>query len=228
MIVVLSPKGGAGKTTVSVNLAVGLARRDPGGVVLVDLDVAFGDVASTLLLDPRTTFTDVLTGTPVAEALLSHPSGLRVLLAPEDDIPDPAWVGPQVRSVLDDLVARFPTVVVDTGAGIDAVTRAAVARATDLVLVGAMDVATLLDLRKVLRMLEGDLSGSVRRHLVVNRTGADLSLEIEDAAAATGLQVDVVIPHDLAVARASNEGVPLAGREAEGPGPFDALVRRFA
>ena len=41
VIVVVSPKGGSGKTAVSSNLAVALADRHPGRVVAVDLDVQF-------------------------------------------------------------------------------------------------------------------------------------------------------------------------------------------
>ncbi len=56
IIVVVSPKGGSGKTAVSSNLAVALAQRHPGRVVAVDLDVQFGDLTLALSLDPEHTF----------------------------------------------------------------------------------------------------------------------------------------------------------------------------
>src|SRR5439155_21154441 len=58
VITVLCPKGGAGKTTVASNLAVGLARDAPGEVAIIDLDLQFGDVASALRLTPEHTFSD--------------------------------------------------------------------------------------------------------------------------------------------------------------------------
>ena len=55
VIVVLSPKGGSGKTAVTSNLAVALAQRHPGRVVAVDLDVQFGDLPTALsLISERT------------------------------------------------------------------------------------------------------------------------------------------------------------------------------
>ena len=60
MICVISPKGGVGKTTVSTNLATGLAREAPGEVVIVDLDFQFGDVGSSLRMMPEHTFTDIV------------------------------------------------------------------------------------------------------------------------------------------------------------------------
>ena len=50
LIAVYGPKGGTGKTFVAVNLAVVLAERAKGGVVLVDLDLTGGDVAVHLNL----------------------------------------------------------------------------------------------------------------------------------------------------------------------------------
>ena len=55
VIVVVSPKGGSGKTAVSSNLAVALAQRHPGRVVAVDLDVQFGDLGTALSLKPEHT-----------------------------------------------------------------------------------------------------------------------------------------------------------------------------
>src|SRR5262245_61278495 len=55
VIVVVSPKGGSGKTAISSNLSVALAQRHPGRVVAVDLDVQFGDLGTALSLTPEHT-----------------------------------------------------------------------------------------------------------------------------------------------------------------------------
>src|SRR3954451_11788519 len=52
VLVVVSPKGGSGKTAVASNLAVALSQRHPGRVVAVDLDVQFGDLGTALALRP--------------------------------------------------------------------------------------------------------------------------------------------------------------------------------
>jgi pilus assembly protein CpaE len=62
VISVVSPKGGVGKTTVSTNLAVGLAAAAPQSTVVVDLDVQFGDVATALGLVPEYTLPDAVHG----------------------------------------------------------------------------------------------------------------------------------------------------------------------
>jgi pilus assembly protein CpaE len=89
VIAVLSPKGGTGKTTVSSNLSLGLAHQHPGEVVIVDLDLQFGDVASALHLVPEHTFADIvhsplsLDSTALKTFLTAHPSGVYALCAPD-------------------------------------------------------------------------------------------------------------------------------------------------
>src|SRR5690606_1664025 len=92
VLTVLSPKGGAGKTTVATDLAVGVAELAPGSAVLVDLDVQFGAVASALSLSPEYTLDDVVRGAalrdPIAMKthLTLHESGLSVVCAPENPV----------------------------------------------------------------------------------------------------------------------------------------------
>src|SRR5207237_5403640 len=50
---VYSPRGGAGVTTLSTVLAIGLAEHHPDDTVLVDLDVLFGHTLGNLWLEPR-------------------------------------------------------------------------------------------------------------------------------------------------------------------------------
>jgi pilus assembly protein CpaE len=87
VIVVVSPKGGSGKTTVCANLAVGLAHV-VGSTALVDLALQFGDVASALRLLPASTWAYVakagdIDATALKIFLTAHSSGLYALCAPD-------------------------------------------------------------------------------------------------------------------------------------------------
>jgi pilus assembly protein CpaE len=72
VITVFSSKGGVGKTTLSANLGVLLAGQGKS-VLLVDLDLAFGDVAITLQLTPVQSVFD-------AVAMAGHRQGRDPLL----------------------------------------------------------------------------------------------------------------------------------------------------
>ena len=89
LLTVFSPKGGAGKTTFAVNVAVALASRGYR-TLLLDLDLAFGDVPISLGLRPEHDFSEVVTmGERLDAAALKrlvtvHESGLHVLAPPTD------------------------------------------------------------------------------------------------------------------------------------------------
>src|SRR5436853_319092 len=60
LLTVFAGKGGCGKSTVASNLAVALAANGAHRVLLVDLDLAFGDIAIMLQLVPRRTIADAV------------------------------------------------------------------------------------------------------------------------------------------------------------------------
>ncbi|WP_324277154.1 AAA family ATPase [Blastococcus brunescens] len=160
VIVVASPKGGVGKTTVSTNLAVGLARSGQGSTVIVDLDVQFGDVASALAMAPEYTLPDTVHGAASNDPLAlktflgRHPSGLFVVAGSDSPAAGDAVTAQQVAQLIDTLSREFRHVVIDTAPGLADHTLVALERATDLVLVSSMDVPGVRGMRKELNVLE--------------------------------------------------------------------------
>ena len=122
LVCVLGPKGGTGKTLTSTSLAVALAEAGKS-VALVDLDLQFGDVGLCLGLTPETTIFDLVrTGGSLDEEklegfMLTHSTGVKVLLAPSR--PDHAAVVSVefLREVYATLRQMFDYVVVDTPPG---------------------------------------------------------------------------------------------------------------
>jgi pilus assembly protein CpaE len=235
VLAVVSPKGGAGKTAVASNLAVGLARRYPDEVVLVDLDLQFGDAAHALRLVPETTIADVgrsfssLDATSLKAFLTPHPTGLFVLCAPDvpaqaDDVPTDA-----VPKVLELLGSVFRYVVVDTAAGLDEVTLVAIEHAHHLLVVCATDVASARGARKELDALDQLGFTRQQRHLVLNRADARVGLNVADIETTVGLPIGVSIPSSRAVPVSMNQGSPLLEQDQRSPASraFTTLVQRF-
>jgi pilus assembly protein CpaE len=214
VISVLCPKGGAGKTTVSTNLAVGLAQRAPGKVVIVDLDLQFGDVASALQLAPDHTIRDAvqaprLDPTTIKVFLTAHRNGLFALCAPLSPVEADEIGAEQVQLVLELLVTSFDYVVIDTASGLDEAALVALERSTDLVLLSAPDVPCVRGTRKEVEALELIGDPAQRWHFVLNRADARTGLSTSDIEQTVGLKVDVAVPESRAVPLALNQGTAM-------------------
>lgn len=236
VITVLSPKGGAGKTTVATNLAVGLAAAKPGQVAIVDLDVQFGDVATALQLVPKQGLGSVaacpedVTPTMVKVFLTPHPSGLFALCAPDTPAEGDAVSHHHGTQALHLLAAEFAAVVVDTGAGIEEHTLAAIEASTDLVFVCTTDITCVRGLRKAIDALDQLGFTAQRRHLVLNRSDARVGLDVADIEAAIGMNADVLLPSSQAVPLSMNVGSPVIESDVRSPvaRQLQKLVDRFA
>ncbi len=219
VITVMSPKGGAGKTTVASNLAVRLGASFPGRVALIDLDLQFGDAGSALGLGPQATVADAaraddkLDSTSLKVFLEPRQGGVYLLAGPHfpaeaDDI-EPA----AVTHMIEILASEFDYVVVDTASGLDEYVLAATEHSDDLVMVCATDVPSVRGVRKALDAF--DLLGMTRqrRHLVLNRADARVGLSPKDVEATLGITFDAAIPSSRSVPISTNQGSPVVESE---------------
>jgi pilus assembly protein CpaE len=212
VIVVLSPKGGSGKTAVASNLSVALAQRHPGQVVAVDMDVQFGDLATALALQPERTLaqlarTDEMNATTV-KLFLTPYDDLFVLAGADNPVDADVVTHRHVSTVLPLLAQEFAFVVVDTPAGLDERTLAAIECATDLLVVSSLDVTSIKSLRKAIDALDR-IGVKAARTFVLNRSDAKVGLEISDAEEAVGMEAAVQIPSSREIPTALNIGTPV-------------------
>jgi pilus assembly protein CpaE len=236
VVSLLSPKGGTGKTTVSTNMALGLAQQHPGDVVIVDLDLQFGDVASALRLAPEHTISDLvrsplsLDATALKTFLTAHPSGLYALCAPATPADADIVSAEIVQRAVSLLAGEFRFVILDTGSGLDEPTLAVLGLCTDFICLTSTDVPSVRNTRKELETLDQLGHVTQRRHFVVNRADAKVGLSLDDIEATIGLGIDVTVPSSRAVPLAVNQGQPVISGDPRNPAAqsLALLVDRFS
>lgn len=215
IVVVVSPKGGAGKSTLAVNLAVGLAEREPSQVCIVDLDLQFGDVATLLGISPRHSTVEALSKAAARDDFVlgtflhEHPDGFFVLPAPEGPAAGEGVDPKRIGHLLRQLAGRFRHVVVDTSPGMGDLALAAIEQASAIVTVVGPDVTSIrgarlsLDVLRELRLLPATAP------IVLNNVERRVGFQPGDAASIIGSPVDVVVPRSRAVLRGGNLGIPV-------------------
>lgn len=217
VIVVVSPKGGSGKTTIAANLATALAMRFPGQVAALDLDVQFGDMCTSMGLHPEHNLAEVATSaqvdaTTIKLFLTPYDRGLYVLCGARTPAEADVVTHEHVNLVIPLLAQDFEYVVVDTPAGLDDRTLAALEHATDLLLVSSLDVTSIRSLRKAVDAMDA-LNVTKQRHFVVNRADAKVGITLADAAEAVGWPIKGVIPSSNEIPLSMNLGTPIVKLE---------------
>ncbi|MGC1185182.1 MAG: response regulator [Candidatus Dormiibacterota bacterium] len=160
MTLVMSGKGGCGKTFVAINLAAALKLETGGRVCLVDLDLQFGDVGVMLNLDHAKTITELVESDSsldwefVDDILADGPEGIRVLLGPFSPEFGDLVRSEHVRAIVDVLRREFDYVVVDSGSQLSEATLEATDLADHVIVVGELTIPGIKDTRLMLKMLE--------------------------------------------------------------------------
>jgi pilus assembly protein CpaE len=235
IIAVLGPKGGTGKTLIATNLAVALAQRD-ANVVLVDLDLQFGDIGLALGLSPERTMYDLMKAGPpfdhekLDRHLIRHSSGVKVLIAPTRPDQASAVSIDFLRDVYASLRTMCDAVIVDTPPGFTPEVIATIDVSGEVCMVGMLDSLSLKNTKLGLETL--DLMGydNERVSLVLNRSDSRVGITPDDVSTIVGRPPDVFIPSDREIPRSINEGTPIVAAKPQSGAAkaFRNLAERYA
>ncbi len=225
VVAVFSPKGGVGRTTVAVNLAVAAATELGKKVVIMDGSFQFGDVGVLLNLNPKgKSIADLIPELDAGELdsldtfLVDHSSGIKVLLAPPSPETAEMITAAAVKRVIEGLRRDHDLVVVDCTAYFNDATLAILDAADVILTMLSLEITSIKNMRLFLEVSEqlGYEKGKVR--LVLNRADSALGIRVADVEHSIGRKVDETIVSDgRSVVYALNRGVPffLSNRETE-------------
>jgi pilus assembly protein CpaE len=213
---VFSPKGGVGVTTVAINLATDIYETTKKPTVLVDLDLAAGDVTTFLNMKPTYTITDVTTNisrldqTFLLSVIAKHDSGISVLAEPQRVEEAVSISGAEVKKVLSLLKSMFKYIIVDAE---DVSPRTSTAlEMSDLILViFYMSLPGIKNMQRHLRYFDKMGFGRDRVKLIANRVVKKSVIKTEDAEKALNYPIFFSIPNDYETTMTClNKGVPIS------------------
>ncbi|MDQ3327132.1 MAG: response regulator [Chloroflexota bacterium] len=216
IVAVHSPKGGCGVTSLAINLAVAKRQETQGRVALVDLSLAYGDVGLMMDLASSTNIYDLsqrvdeLDAGLLADVMVTHTSGVKVLLAPAQPQQAEAVGSAQVRRILTELSSAFDYVFVDTSHDLSETVLVALDMARTVVLVSTQEVPAVRDVKlftEVAKLLEYP---EHKLQLVLNRVNTYAVLAPRNIQQRLALTLLGSVPEELkAFSEASNRGVPM-------------------
>jgi pilus assembly protein CpaE len=232
IVTVFAGKGGCGKSVVATNLAAALSADGARRVLLVDLDLQFGDVAIMLQLPPARSISDAIAmagrvDEPGLRAVLTpYRPNFDVLLAPASPAEGEHVSQDLVTEVLETARDMYDFVVVDTPPFVTDQLLAALDQSDWFVPIVTPDLPTLKSVRLTVEMLDLLEYPRERRLVVFNRADSQVGLTVEDVEEAVGAQLSVHMPSSRDVPVSVNKGIPLT---LDNPAhPVSIAMRRLA
>lgn len=215
VIVVYSPKGGSGKTTIATNLAITL-HSEESKVVLVDGSIQFGDIAVFLneqiknSLADLTSRVDELDHDFVEEVAVKHnTSGIRILAAPSKPELADSIHSEQFGKLLTYLRQMYAYIVVDTSSYLSDVVQSALDVADLIVLITTQDIPSIKNANAFLTL--ADTSGIKRERIlfIMNRFDKRVSISPERVGESLRQEIVVSVPFEERIVSTSvNRGIP--------------------
>ncbi len=222
VVTIFSAKGGVGKTTFATNLGAYLASTG-AKVLLLDLDLAFGDVGISLQMLPQNSIVDLvgMAGHVDEQAIKSvvsrHDSGLDVISAPSDPSDADRVPGGTVGELIRVAKRHYDFVLLDTPPAFTSHVLAAFDESDMLILIATLDIPAVKNLRLTLDTLDLLAYPKDSRLIVLNRSDAKVGLRAEDVVAALKQDIAVMVPNSSAVPASVNRGVPIVLDEPKHP-----------
>lgn len=213
VITVFGAKGGIGKTTISVNLAVLLAQMGKK-TAIIDTDLQFGDVNVFLDLDPKDTIAELAQDRNASDIdaikrfTMLHFSGVSVLCAPKSPEYAEYVTAKHIETIINTMRPHYDYIIIDTTPLFNDATIVAIENANLVLLVSALDISTLRNTKMCLNILES-IQQRDKVELIINRV-TDGIITIRDVKRVLDTQIKNRISLDFKTALTShNKGIPI-------------------
>ncbi len=215
IISVFSPKGGAGCSTLSINLAIALAKIASAKVAIVDASLQFGDVSVLLNLHPKATIADLAPNADEIDAdllervMVEHSSGIKALLAPPRPEMADLVTAPALTKILEQMRKGFDIVVVDMYSSLQDTVISVLDISDLIVLITTPEIPSIKNARLFYEVTEALQYPPEKTQLILNKTDPRIGIRAQDIEANIKRKIHAQLPLDERTAiQAINQGIP--------------------
>ncbi len=233
VIVVTSGKGGVGKTTTAANIGTGLAMLGKK-VAVVDTDIGLRNLDVVIGLENRIVYNlvDVIYGNcRLKQALIRDKRYNNLYLLPSAQTKDKTAVTPeQMVKLTEEMSNYFEYIILDCPAGIEQGFKNAIAGADRAIVVTTPEVSAIRDADRIIGLLEANDIAQIE--LIINRIRPDMiqkgdMMSVDDVIEILAVHLLGIIPDDQQIVIATNQGVPLSGRNSPAEQGYINICRRI-
>jgi pilus assembly protein CpaE len=213
----ISCKGGSGNTFIAANLGYILAAEHQQKVLMIDLNLQFGDASFYISEEPGpSSLADIvrqagLDSTVIATAAMQISENFYLLQAPDNAEDSMGIISTHVDNLLTIAAQDYDFVIVDLPRIIDSLAMKALDRADSIFIVMQPLVPYMRALTKMTSLLNKLGCDRSKIKIILNRFNENMDIPQENIADAVQSEIDFTISNDyLAVSKSVNIGKPLA------------------
>lgn len=218
IISTFSNKGGIGKTSIAVNLAVELAQMSKEKVALIDLNLQLGDVATFLDMTPPFAMdyiADNINNLNEEELLKTMTryknTSLYVIADPLNIDKSKDITAEQIKNILIALKKTFTYIVIDIGTNIDSKTITALDSSDLILLIAIVNLPAIRSTQRCMELFDRLGYTKDKIKLVLNRYMENEDIKTSDIEEVVKQKVYWKIPNNyLTMMSAINKGVPVS------------------
>jgi len=215
IIVVYSPKGGVGTTTIATNLATILKTAD-NKIALVDANLLFGDVAVFFNEHSRNTFLELLEHSEELDPeiiedvmAINQKTGIHIMTAPKQPEFADGGKGESISRILTYMRQLYTYTIVDSSTYLTEMVQTCLDIADLIVLVTTQDIPSIKNAHQFLSLADSSGIDRDRIFFVMNRYDRRVAITPERVGETLKQPVKVTIPfEDRIISNAVNRGVP--------------------
>lgn len=223
-LVVYSPRGGVGCTTVAINLSIALHEETEARVLLMEGKLFFGDLDVMLNIRTHSSLADLIAHTSsmdemlVREVVHEHVSGIYTLLAPID-FQIAQGIHPQdMFAIVTGLHRYFDYIVIDTSSNLDENTVTLLDAADRILLVATPELVALHDVSRFMQISRSLDYPPEKVLLLLNRADRPGGVELRDIETVAHRGIYAKIPDDpVNSLRSLNRGIPMILKNPRSP-----------
>ena len=211
-----SAKGGVGKSMLALNTSLIINEKLNKKVLLIDLDLQFGDIALMVNKQNEMTIKEMFDDSPITTIedmkpyLFKYKENCDMLFAPKDPESAEYISKDQVKSILEILRKHYDVIIIDTGVNYDEVTLNALDLSDQVIIVTNLEVTGLKNTKLSLRVMQSLNYDSSKVKLMVNMAHDKFGVTKANVQKTFTFDVIGYIPEDVKLVRNSiNTGIPL-------------------
>ncbi|HAN10745.1 MAG TPA: histidine kinase [Clostridiales bacterium] len=215
-IAIFSAKGGVGKSTTAINTAIAIKKETNKKVIIVDMDVYFGDICTMANVEPSITMIELIeemvmiSGENIHDYIIETEIGVDILAAPKKPEYADYVTVEHAKKIANILKENYDYIIFDLDNKFSDLNLAIMDQVDLILYITTMEITSIKNAKLGIDVMRSLNYASEKIKLIANKSDANYGISLSDIKKVLEREVDFsIINNDKIVINSINKGLPL-------------------